>query len=334
MKAIETCGLSRSFGAQTALSSLDLNIEAGEIVALLGPNGAGKTTTIRLLNGILVPDGGSARVLGLDPATQGDLVRARTGVLTEHAGLDDRLTTRENLQLTAGLRAMDAPRARSRIEELLGQFGILDLADVLTDGFSTGQRKRVALARALLDDPEVLFLDEPTSGLDPAATREVTDLIAMLAAERGRTIVLCTHVLAEAERLPARIVVLEHGAVLADGYRDSLTAELFVDVSVTIALATPDHADTALATANSLSCVRSAEAADDCLRLRVTERDAMPGVLRALIRDGVDICESRIEVPGLEQVYFEILRRSASSGSTLDIMPTDINPRTLVGIDS
>jgi ABC-2 type transport system ATP-binding protein len=254
--------------------------------------------------------------------------------LTEHAGLDDRLTTRENLQLTAGLRAMDPEHARSRIFELLIQFGIPDLADQLTDGFSTGQRKRVALARALLDDPEVLFLDEPTSGLDPAATREVTDLIASLAAERGRTIVLCTHVLAEAERLPARLVVLENGAVLADGHREELTAELFVDTSVTIEIASTHDATTALATAQSLTCVRRAEVAGTTLRLRVTKREAMPSVLSSLIRDGVDIYESRIEVPGLEQVYFEILRRSAAGGAQPTIDAEDTAQRSLVGIES
>ncbi len=332
MKAIETHHLSRKFGEQTALSCLDIEVDAGEIIALLGPNGAGKTTTIRLLNGILAPDEGTARVLGLDPSTQGSLVRARTGVLTEHAGLDDRLTTRENLQLTAGLRAMDAQIVPSRIEELLEQFGIADLADLLTDGFSTGQRKRVALARALLDDPEVLFLDEPTSGLDPAATREVTDLIAKLAAERGRTIVLCTHVLAEAERLPARIVVLEHGAVLADGSLDTLTSQLFVDLSVTIEVASATDAAIALGTAQSLRSVRRAEITGNTLRLRVAERDAMPDVLASLIRDGVDVYESRIEVPGLEQVYFEILRRSALSGVQLEIDPENTGPRPLVGI--
>ena len=181
------------------------------MLALLGPNGAGKTTTVRLLNGILTPDRGRATVLGLDPATQGDDVRRRTGVLTENAGLDERLTARENLELTGRMRGLDRAWAARRTAELLERFGMADRADIVVQGFSTGQRKRVALARALLHDPEVLFLDEPTSGLDPAATRDVIDLIGALATEHGRTVVLCTHFLGEAGRLADRMAVLHRG---------------------------------------------------------------------------------------------------------------------------
>ena len=181
------------------------------MLALLGPNGAGKTTTVRLLNGVLRPDRGSARVLGLDPATDGDEVRRRTGVLTEHAGLDERLTARENLALTARLRGLDRalggpPHRRAARAVRDGRPGRPPV-----QGTSTGQRKRLALARALLHDPEVLFLDEPTSGLDPAATRDVIDLIGSLATEHGRTIVLCTHFLGEAGRLADRMAVLHRG---------------------------------------------------------------------------------------------------------------------------
>ena len=171
------------------------------MLALLGPNGAGKTTTMRLLNGVLLPDGGRARVLGLDPWTQGEELRRRTGVLTENAGLDERFTALENLEFVGRLRGMSEAEARRRGGELLERFDMGHRADVKVQGFSTGQRKRVALARALLHDPELLFLDEPTSGLDPAATRDVVDLIGSLAADRGRTVVLCTHFLGEAGRL-------------------------------------------------------------------------------------------------------------------------------------
>src|SRR5207237_945996 len=170
---IHTRGLTRSFRGRPAVDELDLDVQAGEVVALLGPNGAGKTTTVRLLNGVLHPDRGGSRVLGLDPVTNGEELRARTGVLTETAGLDDRLTARENLLATAGIRGMKRADANRRIDELLERFDMGSRADHRVQGFSTGQRKRVALARSLLHDPEVLFLDEPTSGLDPEATRGV-----------------------------------------------------------------------------------------------------------------------------------------------------------------
>ena len=153
-------------------------------------------------------------------------MRRRTGVLTENAGLDDRLTTRENLMFTARVRGFSPSAADARVRDLLERFGMADRADDLTQGFSTGQRKRVALARALLHDPEVLFLDEPTSGLDPAGTRDVIDLIGSLASE-GRTIVLATHFLGEAGRLADRMAVLHRGQLQAFGRPDELAAELW-----------------------------------------------------------------------------------------------------------
>src|SRR5207237_2294584 len=200
---------------------------AGEVVALLGPNGAGKTTTVRLLNGLLRPDAGTARVLGLDPTADGTDLRRRTGVMTEQSGLDERLTALENVAFTARIRGLRAADAATQSAVLLERFGIASRAHDRVQGFSTGQRKRVALARALLHDPEVLFLDEPTAGLDPEATRDVLDLLAGLASEQGRTVLLCTHFLAEAGRLCQRMAVLDRGRLRAFGKPDELAAGLW-----------------------------------------------------------------------------------------------------------
>jgi len=210
---IEVRELTRTFGPRVALDRLTLDVEAGEVLALLGPNGAGKTTTVRLLNGILQPDSGEARVLGRDPATDGDELRRHTGVLTENAGLDDRLTARENLEFTARIRGWSRPKARDRVDELLEQFGMAAHADQQTQGFSTGERKRVALARSLIHDPQVLFLDEPTASLDPAATKSVEDLIRAVAA-RGIKVVMATHDLGEARRLAGEIVLMHRGRII------------------------------------------------------------------------------------------------------------------------
>ena len=163
-------------------------------------------------------------MLGLDPAVDPNGVRRRTGVLTEHAGLDERLTARENLVLTGRMRGLDRPQRGARTDELLERFGMADRADLLVQGTSTGQRKRLALARALLHDPDVLFLDEPTSGLDPSATRDVIDLIGSLATEHGRTVVLCTHFLGEAGRLANRMAVLDRGVLHAFGRPEEIAA--------------------------------------------------------------------------------------------------------------
>src|SRR5947209_7769604 len=225
--AIETEDLTRSFSGGIALDGLTLEVQAGEVLALLGPNGAGKTTTVRLLNGVLRPDRGTATVLGFDPTVDGEAVRRRTGVLTENAGLDDRLTARENLVFVARVRGMSITEGTRRVDELLERFGMGSRAGDQVQGFSTGQRKRLALARALLHDPEVLFLDEPTSGLDPSATRDVVELIGSLATEHGRTVIVCTHFLGEAGRLAHRMAVLYRGRLQAFGRPDELATQLW-----------------------------------------------------------------------------------------------------------
>jgi ABC-2 type transport system ATP-binding protein len=305
--AIETFELSRSFKSGPALSYLTLAVERGEVLALLGPNGAGKTTTVRLLNGILTPDHGSARVLGFDVTEDGDEVRRRTGVLTENAGLDDRLTTRENLVFTARVRGFSANAAARRVDDLLERFGMTDRADDLTQGFSTGQRKRVALARALLHDPEVLFLDEPTSGLDPAGTRDVIDLIQSLADE-GRTIVLATHFLGEAGRLADRMAVLHRGHLRAFGRPDELAADIWQGMGAEIDLGGPPAAETLTAIA-SVPGVTEVEPAPDGAILRVTNREVLPRVVAAMVTRGVPVYEVASRAPNLEDVYFAIEAR-------------------------
>jgi ABC-2 type transport system ATP-binding protein len=309
--AIETSDLTRSFPSGTALDGLTLSVQPGEVLALLGPNGAGKTTTVRLLNGILQPDRGSARVLGLDPAVDGDAIRRRTGVLTEHAGLDERLTARENLELTGRMRGLDRQWSAKRTMELLERFGMADRADVPVQGTSTGQRKRLALARALLHDPDVLFLDEPTSGLDPAATRDVIDLIGSLASEHGRTVVLCTHFLGEAGRLADRMAVLHLGVLHAFGRPEDIAAELWEGLDAELDLGQPiDPAtvDVVQRLTGVLGVVPTATGA----MVRVSERNDVPGLVRALVEQGVAVYGASARLPSLEDVYFAVEARIAA----------------------
>ena len=302
-------GLTRRFDSGTALDGLSIDVNRGEVLALLGPNGAGKTTTMRLLNGVLDADGGTATVLGLDPWIDGNELRRRTGVLTENAGLDERLTARENLEFVARLRGM-APRvARTRSDELLERFGMAHRANVKVQGFSTGQRKRVALARALLHDPELLFLDEPTSGLDPAATRDVIDLIGELAVEHGRTVILCTHFLGEAGKLANRMAVLFQGRLHAFGTPAALADELWAtfEVRIDLGAAVSPEVLTAL---GQLAAVHQAVPLDRGVLVRIDDRDAVPRVVATCVSAGASIYAVDPRDPTLEDVYFEIEARS------------------------
>jgi ABC-2 type transport system ATP-binding protein len=307
MTAIEARELTRRFLSGTAVDRLSITLEKGGVLALLGPNGAGKTTTVRLLNGVLRPDAGDARVLGFDPVTEGEEVRRRTGVLTENAGLDDRLTTRENLVFAARVRGFGPADARRRVDELLERFGMASRADDLTQGFSTGQRKRVALARALLHDPELLFLDEPTSGLDPAGTRDVIELIQGLAGE-GRTIVLATHFLGEAGRLATSMAVLHLGQLRAYGNPEELAAQFFHGIGAELDFDGPASADV-IALLRAMPGVSSAEASARGARLHVDDREVVPAIVAALVAREVRVYGASASAPTLEDVYFEIEHR-------------------------
>ena len=328
--AITTEGLSRAFGDQPALDDLTIEVRPGEVLALLGPNGAGKTTTVRLLNGVLTPDAGRARVLGLDPIADGDALRHRTGVLTENAGLDDRLTARENLLFTARVRGMSRGEAERRVTTMLDRFAMGDRADDQTLGFSTGQRKRLALVRALLHDPEVLYLDEPTSGLDPAATREVVALIDRLAREDGRTVVLCTHFLGEAGRLADRMAVLHHGRLQAFGRPDDLAAELWTGLEVELDLGRRAAAAAARPAGVGSRRRRGGTVRRGSCRHHRRPSPHLPGLNRALVAAGVDVFATRPRPPTLEDVYFAIEAR----GRTHPLAGRDIDGPAIDEVDA
>jgi ABC-2 type transport system ATP-binding protein len=303
--AVRTDDLTVSFGTEKALDGLSFEVDAGEVVALLGPNGAGKTTTVRLLNGILTPDAGSSRVLGLDPATDGDAVRARTGVMTEQSGLDDRLTALENVVFVARMRGMSSTAATNQAQELLERFGIADRANNRVQGFSTGQRKRVALARALLHQPDILFLDEPTAGLDPEATRDVLDLLATLAADQGRTVLLCTHFLGEAGRLCQRMAVLHRGRLRAFGRPDDLAARIWRGVPVELDLGAPADERTLGALRNGRG-VLTAQPTPTGARVDIEERAALPALVATLVQMEVPVFGAVPRPPTVEEIYFAI----------------------------
>jgi ABC-2 type transport system ATP-binding protein len=222
---VETNNLTKQFDSLTAVDRITLQISEGEILALLGPNGAGKTTTVRMLSSILKPTSGSACIAGYDVVHDARRVRHVVGHLTEFPGLYLRMRPIEYLDFFGALQGMGRSDRRKSAEELLFQFGLWDARDRRLGQFSKGMRQKVALIRAMLHNPRALFLDEPTSAMDPHSAKQVRDAIALLRGS-GRTIVLCTHNLYEAEALADRIAIIRRGRLIALGTSAELKREL------------------------------------------------------------------------------------------------------------
>ncbi len=214
--AVEAKGVHKRYGGLVAVEDLTLKVEAGEILGVLGPNGAGKTTAIRVLTTILSPDRGTFTVGGI-PHTRPTELRARIGVLPESAGYPDRQTGEEYLRFHARLYGHSRASARTVAATLLQEVRLAERAGSLVGSYSRGMRQRLGIARALVNEPRVIFLDEPTLGLDPAGQREVLALVRQMAQERGATVMLSTHLLAEVEEICTRVLILNRGRIAAEG---------------------------------------------------------------------------------------------------------------------
>ncbi len=223
--AIRTDNLTRDFGALRALNGLTLEVPRGSIFGFLGPNGAGKTTTLRLLLGLLEPTAGCAEVLGFDTRSQAHEIRQRTGVLLEHSGLYERLSAEDNLAFYGRIWRLPKEVRVKRIKTLLTHLELWERRREPVGTWSRGMRQKLAIARALLHHPELIFLDEPTAGLDPVAAAALRRDLVALSSQEGVTVFLTTHNLAEAEQVCTRVGVLRAGQLVAVGEPEELRAQ-------------------------------------------------------------------------------------------------------------
>jgi ABC-2 type transport system ATP-binding protein len=304
-QAIEAAGLVKTYPkGMTALDGLTFSVEAGTVFALLGPNGAGKSTAVKILTTLTQPDVGEATVAGIDVVADADRVRRAIGAVSQGSGVDVQATGRENLRLQGQIYGLRGRPLEQRVQELLERFGLADAADRVSRGYSGGMQRRLDIAMAMIHDPQVLFLDEPTTGLDPDVRAEMWQQIARLAADHGKTVLITSHYLEEADQLAARIAIVDRGRVVASGTPDELKRELRGDaIHVELAAQSNGAVHTALARVAGIN-----EVALDGRVLRARADDggrAVPAVLQALEVQGVEVASVRVARPSLDDVYLK-----------------------------
>ena len=331
--AVELDEVHRSFGENPALAGLTLRVPTAQITVLLGPNGAGKTTAIRMITGALSPDQGTVRVFGLDPDTDGEAVRMRCGVVSAKPSLYDRLSGYDNLSYSAelyGLGRGDA--ARATIMESAARFGIDHALAQQAGGYSTGMKTRLALARSVLHQPDLLLFDEPTSGLDPESSHAVLDLIREMTSG-GATVIMCTHLLLEAEdtvtaregfppksivfldiermeKMPDdQVVILEDGRDLVSGSPLELTQRYWPGAVVHLDAEDPTTLDRI---AHAEGVLRYDRTDGDVASVQLDDMSRVPELVLALAGAGVRLTRVEPHTPTLEDLYFAVRGRRAT----------------------
>jgi ABC-2 type transport system ATP-binding protein len=311
--AVETEDLRKQYGSFVALEGLTLSLDAGEVLGVLGPNGAGKTTAIRVLTTIFAPSRGRFSIAGV-PHTRPSEIRRRVGVLPESAGYPARQTGEEYLRYFARLYGHSRASAGALAEELLTQVRLFDRRHSLIAGYSRGMRQRLGIARALVNDPQVVFLDEPTLGLDPAGQRQVLALVRQITAERGATVLLSTHLLAEVEEVCSRVVILNRGRLVADGTVAEIARRAAAPRSARLRVAA-EHVERARVTLSRSAGIERVEPANGQLGSLVALLDgagspAMNDALRDLADAEVPVLAFELEGARLSDAFLAMTEDS------------------------
>jgi ABC-2 type transport system ATP-binding protein len=300
--ALRVANLRKTYKDVVAVDGIDLHVPAGQCFGLLGPNGAGKTTTIEICEGLTEPDSGEVEVLGLRWASHAQALRQRLGIQLQDTQLSDKLTVFETLQLFRSF--FDRGPAP---EEVIALVQLEEKRAARVVALSGGQKQRLALACALVGDPDLLFLDEPTTGLDPQARRQLWDLIEEFK-QAGRTILLTTHYMDEAERLCDELAIMDHGKVIARGTPGALVASIGADHLVE--LSTTGASDVDLAAVRRVAGVRDARAENGSIRIQATELHlSVPALLEELRRQGIPLTELSTHSATLEDVFVSLTGR-------------------------
>ncbi|OPY56216.1 MAG: Trehalose/maltose import ATP-binding protein MalK [Methanosaeta sp. PtaU1.Bin112] len=316
---ISLSNLCKLFQGVPAVDNVTLEIKKGEIFGLLGPNGAGKSTLVKMLTTMLRPSGGTASVLGHDIIQEMDAVRSCIGVVFQDATLDGKLTGRENLDFHAQLYNIGRDMRSKRINEVLELVDLRDKEDMLVETYSGGMQRRLAIARGLINHPQVLFLDEPTLGLDAQTRRHIWEYIKELNAREGMTILLTTHYMEEAERLCKRVAIIDHGKIVAMDTPEALKNTVGAD---TIIMQVRNGGDFLLEALSSFSWVISSEAVDGQLVLQVDDAQSrIPQVIIEACMNRATVTSVSVVEPTLEDVFLRFTGRSMREGESFgDLM--------------
>lgn len=309
---IAISNLRRDFGSLRALDDVSLAITPGQVFGFLGPNGAGKTTLIRILLGLVAPTRGRALVFGLDPMHQGEAVRRRSGALLEHSGLYERLTAKQNLEFHARAARMSRASRHDRIRELLTRVGLWDRRDEQVGDWSRGMKQKLAVARAVLHRPPLVFLDEPTAGLDPVASAALRDDLRDLAHDEGVTVFLTTHNLAEAERLCANVGVIRAGRLIASGTPAALRSR---GKEALLHIRAPRISANQISDVMRHPDVATATPTDAGVDVELHAGHSASDLIAWLVHQGVQLEEVRRADVGFESAFLDLLRTGGSDGA-------------------
>jgi ABC-2 type transport system ATP-binding protein len=302
--AVEARGLVKVFGDNRAVDGVDLAIPTGCIYGLLGPNGAGKTTTINMLATLLKPDAGTAKIFGHDVKQEAHIVRQLISVTGQYATVDEKLSATENLIIFALLLGYSRSEARKKAAELLELFGLTHVANRTLDKFSGGMRRKLDLAASLLNLSPLIFLDEPTTGLDPGTRIQMWDIIRQLAL-RGSTILLTTQYLDEADQLADRIVVIDHGRVVAEGTPDELKKSVGI-AALHLRLIDAESLDKAMRITQEVLKVKASTPEPTLITAPMANPDRVTDLLLALKEAGIHLAEITVQKPTLDEVFLAL----------------------------
>ena len=303
---IEIKKLTKRFGNLTAVDSLDLRIEAGDIFGFIGPNGAGKTTTMRILVTLMEPTSGIALIDGLDVTRKGKEVRRRVGYMPDFMGVYDDLKVFEYLEFFAAAFGIEYRKRKGIVEGVLELTDLVSKQNAAVDSLSRGMQQRLGLARVLIHDPKVLILDEPASGLDPRARIEIRELLRELK-RMGKTIMISSHILSELEEICDRVGIIEHGKLVFGGTMEEIRPRLGIHSKVRVKVLGDDSKAIELLTA--LPQIHGVEAAGDHLSVTFREGEQTDGIIaRTLVNGGVDLVYLQPEQLKLDDAFLKLTK--------------------------